>query len=252
MKAPEEVLVVWRKFDAYPMETLTKVWHGSRAGRKKQREVAQMKEHRERYGITGNCFDLAIWLLAEFEAAGIAAYPVGSGFGTEGVHAAVMAEDGKGRRFLCDLGDQWIQPVLMEAGSPDFTQEKLSGFFPGAEVEVKRAPGGMEVVYHRPNGKSFRQLYALEPVSRGEFLAAAEYSQNHIHPEPLVEVRLPYGSETAHWEFDNWNSFMSTGSGLFPDEPLHTVEQWAERIHEKTAFDQAVLLESLQYYWQLR
>lgn len=49
---------------------------------------------------------LSVWLLEAFDKAEITAYPVGSGLGTEQAHAAIMAEDRNGRRFLCDLGDQ--------------------------------------------------------------------------------------------------------------------------------------------------
>ena len=71
MNAPPEILAVWNKFHDFPMETLTKAWFYSRSGDKKQRTVALMKEHKAQYGITGNCFDLAIWLLDEFKRDGI-------------------------------------------------------------------------------------------------------------------------------------------------------------------------------------
>jgi len=71
MHAPNEIRSVWKKFDPFPMETLTKVWYSRRANGKKQRDVSLMMEHYEQYGITGNCFDLAIWLLHEFGKEGI-------------------------------------------------------------------------------------------------------------------------------------------------------------------------------------
>ena len=42
---------------------------------KKQRDVSLMKEHRSQYGLSGNCFDLAIWLLDELQKDGITATP---------------------------------------------------------------------------------------------------------------------------------------------------------------------------------
>lgn len=251
MEAPAEILSIWRQFDNFPMETLTKAWYYQRSGEQKQRSVELMKQQREQYGITGNCFDLAIWLLAAFDEAGIKAYPVGSELGTEQAHAAIMAEDQKGRRFLCDLGDQWIKPILIELDDPEFTNGRLPGVFPGAEVQVQKAVNGIEIIYFRPNGKQSRQVYTIQPVDRVEFWKAAEYSQHHIHPEPLLEVRLPGAGETVHWEFDNWESFLSTSNGLYPDEPIETLEEWIDRIHEKTRFDKEFLAESLGFYRRL-
>lgn len=251
MEAPAEILSVWRQFDAFPMETLTKAWYSQRSGEQKQRSVELMKEQREQYGITGNCFDLAIWLLAAFDEAGVKAYPVGSELGTEQAHAAIMAEDRDGRRFLCDLGDQWIQPILMDVDRPEFTGERLAGFFPGAEVQVQKTEEGIKIIYYRPNGKQSQQIYTIEPVDRADFMEAAEYSQRHIHPEPLVEVRLPGEGETVHWEFDNWTSFLSTSTGLYPDEPIERLEDWVERIHDKTHYDKEFLAEALGFYRRL-
>ena len=251
MEAPAEILSVWRQFDNFPMETLTKAWYYQRSGEQKQRSVELMKQQREQYGITGNCFDLAIWLLSAFDEAGVKAYPVGSKLGTEQAHAAIMAEDRDGRRFLCDLGDQWIQPILVELDDLEFTNGRLAGFFPGAEVQVQKAGEGIEIIYFRPNGKQSRQVYTIEPVERADFWEAAEYSQHHIHAEPLLEVRLPGAGETVHWEFDNWESFLSTSTGLYPDERIETLDDWVERIHEKTQYDKEFLAESVSFYQRL-
>lgn len=251
MKASKEILSVWHKFDGFPMETLTKAWVYSKGGYPKQRDVETMKKHREQYGITGNCFDLAIWLLAAFKDAGVEAYPIGSEMGTEEAHAAVIAVDGEGRRFLCDLGDQWLQPVLIDDDSRIYTKDKLSGFFPGAEVQVIPDKASFEVIYHRPNGKFSTQNYSLDPVAMDDFLDAAEYSQNHVYPKALLEVRLPYKDEIAHWEFFNWKSFLSTSEGLFPDAPVATIEEWAQRIHQKTGFDRQFLMEALTIYEEM-
>jgi hypothetical protein len=80
MHPKQSMLQTWKKFDSFPMETLTKAWYFDKGTPKKQRDVSQMKEHRERYGITGNCFDLALWLLDEFKKDGVKAYPIGSKF----------------------------------------------------------------------------------------------------------------------------------------------------------------------------
>ena len=97
--APEAILRTWRKFDSFPMETLTKAWFYHQAGDGRQREVSMMKEHYQEYGIAGNCFDLSIWLLDEFTKDGVEAFPIGRSFKTERAHAAVIALDERGRRF---------------------------------------------------------------------------------------------------------------------------------------------------------
>lgn len=230
------------------METLTKAWLYSKQENRKQRDVETMKRHRAEFGVTGNCFDLAIWLLDAFKEAGVEAYPVGSELGTGDDHAAVLAVDRAGRRFLCDLGDQWLQPVLIDGDDESFTDEKLPGFFPGAEVQVIPGKDGFQVIYHRPNGKFSAQEYLSDPVPMEKFLEAADFSQSQVYPEPLFEVRLPWENETAHWEFDNWKSFLSTSHGLYEDPPLETIDEWVERIHEKSGYDRMLLKESLEYF----
>lgn len=251
LKAPHSILSVWKKFDRFPMETLTKAWFYDKAGIKKQREVSLMKEHHAQYGITGNCFDLAIWLLHEFKEAGLHAYPVGHELKTPSAHAAVVAVDEEGRRFLCDLGDQWLQPILIDPKARDFTQEKVSGFFPAADVQVSSEDGQLEIAYHRPNGKISRQSYDTDAADMNIFLEAAERSQNSIYPKALLEKRIPYKNETAQWEFYNWKSFLSTTEGLYHDAPVDTIEEWTARIHEKTGYDKEFLIEALGFYKKL-
>jgi hypothetical protein len=248
MKAPEDILAVWKKFDSFPMETLTKVWLHSRGEGGKQRDVQTMEQHRLKYGITGNCFDLALWLLDEFENTGIRAYPIGHDLKTEKAHVAVVAEDKHGNCYLCDLGDQWLQPVLIEKYHPDFTTEKLSGFFPASEIQIIPRELEVEVLYFRPNGMVSRQVYDLTPIPLKDFMEDADFSQNLFKPKPLLEVRIPYKNEMAHWEFDDWESFLSTSEGKFYDEPLETIEEWAERLHDKTGYDRQMLMEALTIY----
>lgn len=103
MNAPTQILTVWHKFDAFPMETLTKAWYYDQSS-VRQRSVEEMKEHRERFGTSGNCFDLAIWLIDEFKRAGIEAYGLGEGLGTEEAHAAVCALDEQGVDIFATWG----------------------------------------------------------------------------------------------------------------------------------------------------
>ncbi|WP_409252310.1 hypothetical protein V1502_19805 [Bacillus sp. SCS-153A] len=248
MKAPEVIEAVWKKFDGFPMETLTKVWLHSRMEGGKQRDIETMKLHKERYGITGNCFDLALWLLSEFKAAGLTAYAIGHDLKSEAAHVAVIALDEQENRYLCDLGDQWLQPILIERNHPEFSPDKLPGFFPGSDIQIIPRELDIEVLYHRPNGKVSRQVFDLTPIDYGDFLEAADFSQNLIKSKPLLEVRIPYKKEMAHWGFYDWGSFLGTSEGKHVDAPLSTVEEWVERLHDKTGYDRQMLLESLSIY----
>ncbi|MCR8848512.1 hypothetical protein NQ095_08870 [Rossellomorea sp. SC111] len=252
MIASDIILNTWNKFNDFPMETLTKVWFYQQGSVKKQRDVSLMREHRERYGLSGNCFDLALWLLDEFKRDGIEAYPVGHNLGSEEAHAAVIALNEKGERFLCDLGDQWLNPILIDSKSPDYTSEKVDGFFPAAKVQVLDHPSDIEIAYHRPNGKVSKQVFQTERIEMETFLEAAEHSQHLIKNHPLLECRIPYQSETAHWEFYNWESFLSTTEGLMKDTKLDTVEEWAERIHGKTGYNKVILIEILDHYRKIQ
>lgn len=248
MYAPKQILATWRKFDKFPMETLSKAWFYERNRLNRQREAAEMKEHRSQYGISGNCFDLAIWLLDEFSRDGIEAYPIGHGLKTKSAHVAVIAIDEKGRQYLCDLGDQWIQPILIDLDSEDFSNEKLSRFFPAAQIEVKREGKKIDVFYHRPNGKRSHQFYHVEPIDRRFFLEAADWSQQLIKPVPLFECRIPYKSEIAHWEFNNWQSCFSTSEGLFNETTLLTIEDLAAKMDRLAGYDKQFLVEALEIY----
>lgn len=248
MIAPKPIIDVWRRFDAFPMETLTKAWYYNKSEGNKQRNVSLMKEHREQFGITGNCFDLALWLLDEFKRAGIESYPIAHDLHTEDAHVAVVALDDRGKRYLCDLGDQWLNPILIDKGSEEYTDEKLAGFFPAASVQVLPEGEALKVLYHRPNGKSSKQSYDTKKIPMEEFLAAAEHSQNLIKSVPLLECRVAFQNETAHWEFYNWKSFLSTTEGLHHDSNGSGFEFWVDQIHEVTGYDKTFLEEALGVY----
>ncbi|MFC4711633.1 hypothetical protein [Planococcus dechangensis] len=251
MRAGEDILGVWRCFDGLPMDNLVKAWHYEQAGVKKQRSVEEMREHRKAYGLGGNCFDLALWLLTDFRAAGIEAYPIGSKLGTEQGHAAVLAIDESGRRFLCDLGDQWIQPILAETQDEAFLDAPQQGFFPGAAVQLSAEPDGLTVIYQRPGGKLSVQKYSLDPVDLSEFWQAAEYSQHQLGKTPMIEVRVAHEGELAHWEFNSWQSELSTTAGLINEEPAPSLDAWIERIHARSGYDRDIVEFALAFYKSL-
>jgi len=252
MLPTESILTTWEKFNDFPMETLTKLWIYNTANEKKQREVSLMREHRQQYGVTGNCFDLAIWLLDEFAKDGVEAYPIGHSLKTENAHVAVIAISENGNRFLCDLGDQWLIPILIDSQSDDFVNEQLNGFFPAAKVQVKDNENNTEIFYYRPNGKISRQIYNTQPINKNVFMKAAEYSQNLIKPRPLLECRIPYKNEIAHWEFNNWESFLSTSEGLFMEPKLQGLEEMVEIIFQKANYNKDLLYSILEKYKSLQ
>jgi hypothetical protein len=248
MLATQSILTVWEKFNDFPMETLTKLWFFNKESTKKQREVSLMQEHRAQYGMSGNCFDLAIWLLDEFNKVGLVAYPIGHNLMTEKAHVAVIARDENGKRFFCDLGDQWLSPILIDIDSKDYSNEKLIGIFPGAKIQILGNEPNIEILYHRPNGKVSKQIFNTNPLEMNSFLLAAEYSQNLIKPRPLLECRVPYKSEIAHWEFYNWESFLSTSEGLFTEPKIETIEEWSEKINKRTGYNKEILVDVLKKY----
>ena len=248
MLAPKNILTTWKKFDDFPMETLTKAWFYNKGSMKKQRDISLIREHRHQFGLSGNCFDLAICLLDEFQKDGITAYPIGKNLNTANAHVAVIALDGFGNRFLCDLGDQWLRPILIDTDIQEYTDEKLSGFFPAATIQVKPDERGIKILYHRPNGKISKQIFDATPIDMSCFMQAAEFSQNLIKPRPLLECRVPFKSEKAHWEFYNWKSFLSTSEGLFNEPQLESIEHWAVKINQKTGYDKQFLVDVLKIY----
>ena len=123
----DAILRVWHQFDAVPMETLTKAWLSRAEGGPRQRSTSEIVAHRNDYGTGGNCFDLAIWLLDEFARMGVRAHAIGHDFFTPKAHVAVLAYDGQDR-YLCDLGDQWLQPIQVDAN----LREPVAEYFPAA------------------------------------------------------------------------------------------------------------------------
>lgn len=252
MKATQDILQVWRKFDLFPMETITKAWYFSRAGQVKQRSVDVMKEHRSQFGTSGNCFDLALWLIEEFSAQGIRAYAVGHDFRTADAHVAVVAINEAGWRYFCDLGDLWIEPILIDRASEDYCEDELAGFFTGSKIKVELEPESEEVnfKYIRPGGKLSQQSFDLQPISMEELFEAGNQSQALLS-QPLVEMRVYNPDEVLHWEFDSWTSFISSNSGLIQELPLSSHTEWAARINSRTGIDQDIIVQALDVYKEL-
>lgn len=246
MSAAPDILKIWKKFDSFPMETLTKAWFLKKAPRTKQRTVQQMQEHRAQYGASGNCFDLGLWLIHELKGNGISAYGVGSHWGTKDAHVAVIALDEEGQRYLCDLGDLWIKPLPL-GGNPADLAQKRKGYFAGAEVSARINGTLLEVVISRAGGKQSKQRYNLNPVNEKEFFEFGNFSQTNLS-QPLVEMRIFNPKETVHWEYDGKESFISSLQGIEKEAPLKTPAEWAQRISKMTGMKEAYVLECLSAF----
>ena len=250
MNAPKEILEIWQRFDAFPMETLTKAWHLRFRPSMGQRSVEQMKEHRAKTGASGNCFDLAIWLRHEFQQSGVESYFIAEQNSGPPDHVAVIALDTQGRRFLCDLGDLWIQPILVDPPSGESGPVPLPGFFTGARVCLHLEENTLRAQYLRSQGKASEQFYDLTPLKEDQFREAAEECQRSLS-RPLVEMRQWLDAEVVHWEFDRYRSFVSSLAGLHTEDPAPDAPAWASRIAKNTGMEAGYVLECLNAFEEL-
>ncbi|OWA34962.1 hypothetical protein B9G55_14580 [Saccharibacillus sp. O16] len=249
MRATEEILRIWRKFDSFPMETLTKAWLHVLGEAELPRSVDRMREHREQYGTSGNCFDLAFWLMDELRSAGITCYPVGKKLGTSQAHAAVVAIGSDDRRYFCDLGDQWIQPILVDPRAEAYTEEPQSGFFPAAQIAVSSDGQQANIRYIRPGGKESQAMFSLEPCNESEFREAALDAQMRLR-KPLVErrMRVCTNGRIIHWEYESGHAQISSDRGLYHEsDPLDT-ETWAQRISRRSGIHEEIVRTALEQY----
>jgi hypothetical protein len=253
MHAPEPIRQIWSRFAGVPMETFTKGWwHRQTNGAPRQRTPQEMAAHRAALGTGGNCFDLSYWLLHELDQVGLRGYAVGHHLETEDGHIGVVAVDADGREYLCDLGDQWLQPILITPGDSAYSPDWHTGFFPAADVQLQRAGAELTVRYRRPNGKESRQTYDLTPVSTDSLNRACHFSQAHL-TQVLCEALRPYPGtgEVAHWEYSEERSFWSLPTGLVVEEPCDSVEGWTARIAATTGVHPEVIRTGFDVYGRL-
>lgn len=248
IEAPKEILKVWHKFDDKPMDTLMKLWWSKQfSGGGRQRPVSLIKEHFTNYGVAGNCVDLSLWLIEEFRIAGFEAYGITNDVNAERAHIAVVAVDYDGNRYLCDLGDQWIQPIALDWKFSK-KEEWLDGFFPAAKVKLETEGYETRISYRRPNGKVSKSVYDTTPLDDDLLWNISERVQQVFRKSPLVEIRVPVEGEVAHWEFDAWTSFLSTSQNLFAEDSNLDLEEWVERISSRTGMRKEFLRDALKYY----
>ncbi|MGE5589040.1 MAG: hypothetical protein ACM3ZA_00210 [Bacillota bacterium] len=211
MQAPETIRRVYGWFRGIPMETFTKGWWYAQCdGAPRQRTVDEMREHRQRQGPGGNCFDLVLWLREEYREAGISARVIGHDLETARARVALLVRDASGLEYLCDPGDLWLEPILVTPDAPGFSAEWQSGFFPGRRVQVARASDRLEVAYLRASGRVGRQSYDLAPVSEEQLHRACQHSQSLLR-RPFCEMLLPHPdtARVEHWEYDEGTSFWN-------------------------------------------
>lgn len=249
MQAPNSILEVWRQFRGMPMETLTKAWWLDQCGGvPRQRTIAEMRRHRDLVGSGGNCFDLALWLIAELAQAGVRARPIGHDFGTPHAHVAVVAYAGDAE-YLCDLGDQWLQPVLIDPDDAAFEPAWLDDFFPGARVRVERDGDTLRVHYLFPDGRGNQQTYHLDVMADEGIERACRHSQGLLR-KPLVEVLVshPETGEIGAWEFNRFHSFWRLPSGRRTEPDCGDLATWAARIAERTGMSIQLVTQALRLY----
>lgn len=250
MLAPKEIIAVWRNFDDKPMDTLMKLWWSNVSDVGGQRSVSLIKEHFEQYGVAGNCVDLSLWLIEELRDAGIEAYGITDDVQAERAHISVVALDNLGNRYLCDLGDQWIQPINLD--SEDMNKEEwLEGFFPAAKVKLETEGYTTTITYQRSNGKTSRSVYDTIPLDNDLLWEISERVQTVFRKHPLVEIRLSVDDEVVHWEFDAWKSFLSTSQELVKEESNLDMSEWVDRIHVRTGMNKDFLREALSFYKEM-
>ena len=129
---------------------------------------------------------------------------------------------------MCDLGDQWLHPILIDCESEDYTNEKLGGFSLPHKFKSCRQPAELRS-FTIGRTERCRLKSTIQTLLTCPFLKAAEYSQAALKPAPLLECRIPFQHEIAHWEFSGWDIYLSTSKGLYREAKPDTIEGWTEK-----------------------
>ncbi|MCZ8537572.1 hypothetical protein M9R32_10300 [Paenisporosarcina quisquiliarum] len=108
-----------------------------------------------------------------------------------------------------------------------------------------------KISYHRPNGKVSNAKYDTTPLDDELLWALSERVQHVFRKTPLVEIRISLDGETAHWEFDNWKSFLSTSQKLHAEDSDLNMDEWIHRINSRTGMKEDFLRDALRYYKEM-
>lgn len=247
LQTSPEILNVWRRFDSFPSETLTKAWFLKHASFLGQRNLQQIREHRRLYGASGNSFDLAIWLIDELRNAGIEAHGIGSDLGTPQAHAAVVALGADGRRYLCDLGGQWLRPYPLDHEDLRQAPEGDDGFVVGARIRIVETRGSsVHFEKVQPDGERAANIYDLRRISDSSLFEAGHDAQSRPGPA-IVKMRLFDRPDPAEWVFEKGAGFIRSSSGTKPEPAAASLMDWCFRIEEKTGMAAPYVEECLRF-----
>lgn len=269
MWAPKPIMDIWRQFDHVPAENLTYTWWRRTARDSAvQRAVPLMEAHHAAHGSGGDAFDLAIWLLAKFRAAGILANPVAPPAdldpGKTSDAIAVVAKDRFGRSYFCDLGEQWFQPILVSPRNPEFTADFLAGFDPGAEVSIQVVEKRCTITRRvrvcagdagndAEDAGEFRvdhRVFNLRGISPEELIERAEAASSRSAKTPWIRHRLmhPQRSERGVWfwtpEEVSWR--LPAGEiGERLNRGPGNMAGWAAEIAQRSGLSRKIVAEAL-------
>lgn len=256
MRAPEPVLRIWRSLVGVPAENLSHRWWRAReAGEAKQRSVPLLEKHRAEWGTGGDSYDLTIWLMAKYQAAGFLADAVQPPADVDDRSPlAVMVKDPLGRRYLCDLNEPWLEPVLVSPRSYDFSPGFHSGFHPEGDVRVEVEEKRCRITLRRAGGGPVfgERIFELRAIPPELLVERAETDPERTRPDRLAVRRLARHPETGAWGVwffaatgDAWRSGWRLPSGLIDEPPCRGLEAWVERVSERSGIAAEIVEEVL-------
>lgn len=243
MKPTTSILSVWARFDNIPMETLTKAWYWSKTEGDRQRSVAKMQANRQSYGCGGNHYDLAIWLIDAYQNAGLKAWAVRRSGGND---VAVIVEE-QGNQFFLQQALQWTKPVHIGEKEAAFRSQWLNDVSPGLSIQVDRSKNRLHILWKGQDDTVHTCAYDLTPLDMITLRERAALSQKQLET-PLVRVRTNWKGETAMWEFQAFSSRLHTAEGAIQEATAANLDEWVERIHQRTGMDRYVVRKSLSVY----
>lgn len=119
--------------------------------------------------------------------------------------------------------------------------------FQVSRIKLNTRANRLLVTYGRPNGKESSQAFDLTPVSDEALIIAGQKTQR-LFSDPLVEKRIFTDQEVLHWEFDDYESFLSSKEGRKAEPQLKDIGEWAARIHTMSGIHEEVVIRALEVY----
>ncbi len=246
MEPSKGIIDVWDRFDSIPVETLTKAWYWSKKERDQQRSVVKMQANRQTYGCGGNSFDLSIWLVDEFTRAGYTAWAVGHHLFQENTAVAVIVEDDTGQYF-CNIGRRWNKPAYIGKARGQESIKNNRAIAHGYEVSLWRDGDQLTITSINHIDLVEEEVFSLKKLDMVSLREAAEFSQRQL-VQPYVAVRTQWRGEFARWEFRDFTSCLMTEKECVEEMPATSLDEWVERIHQRTGMDRYVVRMALAVY----